>query len=60
MEINKTGLFILNAILFSAVVVGHYGWIEPQTVLSVFITPAFIISASLTYGVRNKKSDKNE
>lgn len=60
MKINKTGLFILNAILFSAVVIGHYGWIEPKTVLAVFITPAFIISASLTYGVMNKKTNRNE
>ncbi|MFN4764117.1 hypothetical protein ACKGJN_13390 [Gillisia sp. Q332] len=60
MKINKIGFYILNVILFSAIIIGQYEWIEPQTVISIFIIPAFIISASLTYGVTNKKTNRNE
>lgn len=60
MKINKTGFYILNGILFSAIVVGQFEWIEARTVLSVFIIPAFIISASLTYGVTKNKTNKNK
>ena len=60
MKVNKIGFYILNVILFSAIIIGQYEWIEPQTVISVFIIPAFVISLSLTYGVKNKKINKNE
>ena len=60
MKINKTGFYILNVILFSAIIAAQYEWIEPRTVINVFIVPAFIISASLTYRVKNKKPLKNE
>ncbi len=56
MKINKTGFYILNVILFSAIIAAQYEWIEPRTVINVFIVPAFIISASLTYRVKNKKT----
>ncbi|MGW1456508.1 hypothetical protein ACWBC2_16095 [Salegentibacter agarivorans] len=60
MKINKIGFYILNVILLSAIIIGQYEWIEPRTVISIFIIPAFIISASLTYGVKNKKVKRNE
>ncbi len=55
MEINKTGYFILNMILFAAIIVGFYELIEIKTLVTVFITPALIVSASLRYGTKKKK-----
>ncbi|MBZ9629741.1 hypothetical protein LB465_03035 [Salegentibacter sp. LM13S] len=59
MKINKVGFYILNVILLSAIIIGQYEWIEPRTVISILIIAAFIISASLTYGV-TKKTKRNE
>lgn len=49
MKINKTGYYFLNAMLFIAIIVGFYELIDIKTMVGVFITPAFIISASLRY-----------
>ncbi len=55
MKINKVGYYILNAILFIAIIVGFYEVIDIKTLVGVFITPAFIISASLRY--KSKKEN---
>jgi hypothetical protein len=49
MNINKTGFNILNALLFISVIVGFYELVEIKTLVGVFITPAFIVAASLKY-----------
>ncbi|WP_155827832.1 hypothetical protein [Gillisia sp. JM1] len=58
MKINKTGFIILNIILFASIIVGYYELIEIKTLVAVFITPAFIISASLQYGQKKRKTEK--
>jgi hypothetical protein len=58
MKINKTGFIILNLILFAAIIVGFYELIEIKSLVAIFITPAFIISASLQYGQKNRKNGK--
>ena len=58
MKINKTGFIILNIILFAAIIVGYYELIEIRTFVTIFIIPAFIISASLQYGQKNRKTEK--
>jgi len=54
MNINKTGFNILNALLFISITVGFYDLVEVKTLVGVFITPAFIVAASLSY-----KSEKD-
>ena len=49
MTINKTGYHILNAILFSATIVGFYELIDIKTLAGVFLIPALIVSAFLRY-----------
>jgi len=49
MNINKTGFNILNALLFISIIVGFYELVEIKTLVGVFITPAFIVAASLSY-----------
>lgn len=56
MKINKVGYYILNAILFISIILGFYEVIDIQTLVGVFITPAFIISASLRYNSKNEKT----
>lgn len=60
MKINKIAYHILNVLLFAAIIIGQYGWIEAKSVISIFVLPAFIISATLTYNAKDKKSEKNE
>ena len=55
MKINKVGYYILNAILFISIILGFYEIIDIQTLVGVFITPAFIISASLQYKSKKEK-----
>ncbi len=55
MKINKVGYYILNAILFISIIVGFYELIAIKTLVGVFITPAFIISASLRYKSKKEK-----
>ena len=57
MKINKAGFIILNLLLFIAIIVGQYEWISPKSVIHVFVIPAFIISASLQYGMKKKKNE---
>ena len=57
MKINKIGYYILNLVLFAAIIIGQYEWLEPKSVISIFIIPAFIISASLTYKTKEKKDE---
>ena len=57
MKINKTGYYILNIVLFAAIIIGHYEWLEPKSVISIFIIPAFIISVSLTYKTKEKNHE---
>lgn len=57
MKINKIGYHILNVLLFAAIILAQYEWIEPKLVISIFIIPAFIISASLTYKTKEKKDE---
>jgi len=49
MKINKTGFYILNALLFISIILGFYEFIDIKTLVGVFITPAFIILVSLRY-----------
>ena len=56
MKINKVGYYILNAILFISIILGFYEVIDIQTLVGVFITPAFIISASLRYKSKKEKT----
>jgi len=56
MKINKTGYYILNGILFISIILGFYELIGIKTLVGVLITPAFIISASLRYIGRKKKT----
>ena len=56
MKINKAGYYILNAILFISIIVGFYELIDIKTLIAVFITPAFIISASLRYKSKKEKN----
>ena len=56
MKINKVGYYILNAILFISIILGFYEVIDIQTLVAVFITPAFIISASLRYRSKKEKT----
>ena len=53
MNINKTGFNILNILLLS-IILGFYELVEIKTLVGVFITPAFIVAASLSY-----KSEKD-
>jgi hypothetical protein len=55
MKIDKAGYYILNLILFVSIFVGFYELITIQTLVAVFITPAFIISASLRYKSKKEK-----
>jgi len=57
MKINKLGYYILNVLLFTAIIIGRYEWIDPKSVISIFILPAFIISATLTYKTKEKKNE---
>ena len=43
----KISLIFLNVFLFSGIIVGQYEWIEPKSVIHIFIIPAFVISATL-------------
>jgi hypothetical protein len=52
MNINKTGFNILNALLFISIIVGFYGLVKIKTLVGVFITPAFIVAASLVINLR--------
>ena len=56
MKINKIGWHILNVILFASIIVGFYELIDIKTLVGVFITPAFIISASLHYQSKKEKT----
>ena len=56
MKINKVGYYILNAILFISIIIGFYELIDIKTLVGVFITPAFIISASLRYKSKKEKT----
>ena len=54
----KISLILLNVFLFSGIMVGQYEWIEPKSVIHIFIIPAFVISASLlplTKELKNKE-----
>ena len=57
MKINKTGFVILNLLLFIAIIVGQYEWISTKSVIHIFVIPAFIVSASLTYKTKEKKDE---
>ena len=56
MKINKIGYHILNAILIISIILGFYELIDIKTLVGVFITPAFIISASLRYTNKKEKA----
>ncbi|RKS42779.1 hypothetical protein BC962_3066 [Gillisia mitskevichiae] len=55
MKINRTGFILLNIILFAAIIVGYYELVEIKELVSIFVIPAFIISASLQYGQKDRK-----
>jgi hypothetical protein len=57
MNINKTGFYILNALLFISIIVGFYELVEIKTLVGVFITPAFIVAASLVINLRKMGPD---
>lgn len=56
MKINKTGFYILNAILILTIIFGHYELVEIKTLVAVFITPAFIMAVSLGYKSKKEKA----
>lgn len=58
MKINRTGFILLNIILFAAIIVGYYELVKIKALVSIFITPAFIISASLQYGKKDHKKEE--
>ena len=58
LKINKIGYHILNIILFASIIVGFYELIDIKTLVGVFITPAFIISASLGYKSKKEKTSE--
>lgn len=39
MKINKIGYPILNILQFTAIIIGQYEWIEPKSVISIFLMP---------------------
>jgi hypothetical protein len=49
MNINKAGFYILNILLLLSIILGFYELVEIKTLVGVFITPAFILAASLSY-----------
>jgi hypothetical protein len=49
MNINKIGFCILNILLLLSIIIGFYELVEIKTLVGVFITPAFILAASLSY-----------
>lgn len=55
MKINKTGYILLNLILLASIVVGFYELVDIKTLVSVFITPAFIVSAFIRYNGKKKE-----
>ncbi|MFD0931823.1 hypothetical protein ACFQ0R_04340 [Psychroflexus salinarum] len=59
MKINKTGFYALNAILILTIIFGHYELVSINTLVAVFVTPAFIVAVSLAYKSRKEKS-KNQ
>lgn len=56
----KIGLIFLNIILFLGIIVGQYEWLEPKSVIHIFIIPAFIISASLLPIMNNSNKNRKE
>lgn len=56
MKINKTGYHILNAILFASIILGFYEIIDIKTLVGVFISPAFILAASLGYKSKKERA----
>ncbi|WP_019037293.1 hypothetical protein [Psychroflexus tropicus] len=55
MNINKKAWYALNLMLLLSLVIGHYELVEIKTLVAVFITPAFIVSASLSYKAKKEK-----
>jgi len=55
MNINKKGWYALNFMLLLSLIIGYYELVEIKTLVAVFITPAFIVSASLRYKANRKK-----
>ena len=60
MKINRIGYFLLNCLLFAAILVGYYEVLELKSVVAIFTVPAFIISASLQYGLQKGKKPKTK
>jgi len=59
MNINKTGFYILNILLFISIIMGFYEIVEIKTLVGVFITPAFIVAASLIYKSKKEGTSSN-
>ena len=55
MNINKTGFYILNILLLLSIILGFYELVEIKTLVGVFITPAFIVAASLGLKAKRQK-----
>jgi hypothetical protein len=55
MNINKRGWYALNLMLLLSLIIGYYELVEMKTLVAVFITPAFIVSASLRYKAKKEK-----
>lgn len=54
MYINKSGFYVLNSILVLTIIIGHYELVSIKTLVAVFVTPAFTVSASLMYKTKSK------
>ncbi|ULC59512.1 hypothetical protein MBM09_00700 [Flaviramulus sp. BrNp1-15] len=60
MDYFKIGLIISTVIIFSSIVLLQYDILELNTVIDVFIIPAFIVNISLVFKVfKNKKQITN-
>jgi hypothetical protein len=55
MNINKRGWYALNLMLLLSLIIGYYELVEMKILVAVFITPAFIVSASLRYKAKKEK-----
>jgi len=56
MNINKKAWHALNLMLLLSLIIGYYELVEIKTLVAVFITPAFIVSASLSYKAKKEKT----
>lgn len=55
MNIDKKGFYILNVILILTIVIAYYKLVDIKTLIAALVTPAFIISASLSFKSKKGK-----